>query len=46
MGADPRRAENRNRPASILDRLMREPDESETPVVYAGGEFEKKKTDL
>ena len=33
---------NRNRPASILDRLMREPDESETPVVYAGGEeFEK-----
>nr|DAO67565.1 MAG TPA: protein of unknown function (DUF5361) [Caudoviricetes sp.] len=33
---------NRNRPASILDRLMHEPDESETPVVYAGGEeFEK-----
>lgn len=33
---------NRNRPASILDRLMHEPDERETPVVYAGGEeFEK-----
>ena len=33
---------NRNRPASILNRLMHEPDERETPVVYAGGEeFEK-----
>ena len=33
---------NRNRPASILDRLMHEPDEREAPVVYAGGEeFEK-----
>lgn len=33
---------NRNRPASILDRLTHEPDEGETPVVYAGGEeFEK-----
>ena len=32
----------KNRPASILDRLMHEPDERETPVVYAGGEeFEK-----
>ena len=28
--------------AAILDRLMHEPDERETPVVYAGGEeFEK-----